>query len=89
VRAAGEVDMETAPLLLAAVADAAEAGADVELHLAGVTFMDSSGIRALLDGRREVGPGTLVLVDPSDEVRRVLAITGLDGRFTITSDGTP
>ena len=50
-----------------------------------LTFLDSSGISELLrvnDAVNEAG-GTFLLVDPTDNVRRVLEITGLLETFGI------
>jgi anti-anti-sigma factor len=83
VRARGEIDMETAPRVRAALIEAGQDGRDVRLHLEGVTFMDSSGIRVLVEAQRALAPRPLVLVAPSDGVRRVLGITGLTARFPV------
>jgi anti-anti-sigma factor len=48
-------------------------------HLAGVTFMDSGGLRAVLQACTDLGDrGEVLLVDPSDQVRRLLEITGVE-----------
>lgn|SRR5262245_2983131 len=54
VDAAGEVDLLTASVLEQAIvkAVAAVGGTGVVVDLAGVTFLDSSGISVLLEGRR-------------------------------------
>ncbi|MFL5843737.1 MAG: STAS domain-containing protein [Solirubrobacteraceae bacterium] len=48
VRAVGEVDMVTCDDLVAAVAQGMEETGRVELDLSGITFMDASGVHALL-----------------------------------------
>jgi anti-sigma B factor antagonist len=50
--------------------------------------MDSTGLGVLISGLkrcREAG-GTLALVAPTEPVRKVLGITGLDQVFTIHDD---
>jgi len=79
----GDLDRDTAPRLRAALTEAVdEAGADrVEVELRHVTFMDSSGIGALLAGHRLAeGAGISLRVrGPSPAVRTVLEVTGVWG----------
>lgn len=57
----------------------------VVLDLARLSFIDSSGVSALLDLRNEVtGRGqTFVVRNPTPAVRRVLEITGLVDLFGV------
>ena len=50
-----------------------------------VTFMDSSGLRVLLDVHQRAADASrgLVLLRPSDSVMRLLEISGLGDHFTI------
>jgi anti-sigma B factor antagonist len=54
-------------------------GDDVSLDLSGVSFMDSSGIRVLVDAhnRADAVGRRLVIEWPSSAVQRVLEISGL------------
>ncbi len=71
--------LAAALLLAAALAAAVPGRRRVEVDLAGVTFMDSSGINTLVQHRK---PGCdLVLVEVPARVRRVLEITALDHLF--------
>ncbi len=74
----GEIDAGNADRLRAAIFDTAYTyGCPVEVDLAGVNFMDSSGVRALADASRtleRVGSG-LVLCNVPRQVQRILAIT--------------
>lgn len=78
----GDLDPATAPLLEEAVA-AAVADATVErvvLDLAGLGFLDSSGLRVFVTTREQLaarGAG-LTLRHPSSNIRRLLDLTGLD-----------
>ena len=82
ITASGEIDAHTAPALATAI-DAA--GPEVALDLSGVEFVDSSGLRVLIDAHQRLseGGGALRLVTPSEPVRRLLEISGVDGYLTI------
>jgi anti-anti-sigma factor len=76
VAVAGEVDMATAPELRTCL-DALEGR--VVVDLAEVTFLDSSGMGALVVARKrllDLG-GDLVVRAPQPHVRHVLEVTGL------------
>ena len=47
----GELDMDTAPEVERILEAVADRGNEVLLDLSGLTFMDSTGVRALLHGR--------------------------------------
>jgi anti-sigma B factor antagonist len=55
----------------------------IVVDCAGVAFMDSSGLNALLTAlrRQEDGGGELRLRDPSPAVARLLGLTGLEDHF--------
>ncbi len=77
----GDLDPATAPQLEQAIADAgAQAGVEqVTLDLAGVSFLDSSGLRVFVtarEGLRAQG-AELALRNPSANIVRLLDITGL------------
>jgi anti-sigma B factor antagonist len=59
------------------------------LDLAGVSFMDCAGVRALVMTRRraEMRKGSLRLVAASMKVRRVITITGMKDIFPVTGSG--
>jgi len=75
VRVSGELDMFNAPQLRAAL-DGSQA---VQFDLCDVSFMDSSGLHAVLHVRREVAAlgGSVHIVKVSPTVRRLFEITGL------------
>jgi anti-anti-sigma factor len=74
----GEVDATNAARLRQAILDVGT-GSDsiVEVHLARVTFMDSTGLRALADAATQLGEVELVLCDVPRQVARLLEITGI------------
>jgi anti-anti-sigma factor len=75
----GDVDRDTAPRLREVLATAAGDTDAVEVELRHVTFLDSSGVGALLAGQRhaaEAGAAFRVR-NPTDLVRSVLEITSV------------
>ena len=87
---AGDLDVHSAPLVQQAVASAAGEGAsDVVLDLAGVTFIDSSGVGVLVacHKRTEAAGARLVLRSPSPRIARLLEVTTLDRVLTV--EGPP
>jgi anti-anti-sigma factor len=80
LRARGELDVATAPKLGSAVDAAIKGGArDVLLELHEVTFLDSSGIREIVRGRKELEEqgGRLMVEGASGAVQQVLEVSGL------------
>ena len=67
----GEVDMSSAPLLIEAVLLSRSPGID----LSGITFMDSTGLHALIDLVK--ARPSLRIVAVSKPVRRLIQIAGL------------
>ena len=81
LRVVGEVDLATAPGLSQAISAALmEDPRGLVLDVSGVSFMDSTGIHALIEAARLMAEeDPLVLLSPSAQVRRVLDLLGLDG----------
>jgi anti-sigma B factor antagonist len=80
----GEIDSYTAPDL----ADRLAAEPLVEVvDVAGVTFIDSSGLRAIVEAHqaRATAGSRLVLRAPSAAVQRLLEISGLAGHLDVVS----
>ena len=78
---AAELDLATAPHLGAEVIEQLARGERrLVLDLTGVRLIDSAGIGVLLSIQRRVlqSGGELTLAQPSDHVRHVLALTGVD-----------
>ena len=80
VQISGELDISSAPTLIATLHDLARSPLRrVDLDCNGVTFLDSTGLRALIVARNEATlyGVDLVLVEPSAAVNRVVEMTGL------------
>jgi len=82
VAIAGEVDLATVDRVEHAVADALVAAHEVALDLREVTFIDSTGLRLLveLDDLALAGGRSFTLL-PGAAVARLLELTGLERRF--------
>jgi len=77
----GEVDLASADQFAAAMDLLLARGTSRAcVRMAGVTFIDSSGLAALLRGHRSAADRniTLVVVEPSEPVRALLRLTALD-----------
>jgi len=78
----GEIDTYTAPELeesLAALPDSCT------VDLSGVTFIDSSGLRVIVEAHssRREGGGAVTLRSPSPSVERLLQIAGIVGHLDV------
>ena len=80
IAAHGELDVATVPLLEAALAPRQPAASELVLDLAGVTFIDSSGMTLLFQtaqrSRRDGFAFRVIGVRP--QVAELLQLTGLD-----------
>jgi anti-sigma B factor antagonist len=77
-RLEGELDMATADDLSQLLREASteHEGDHIVLDFSGVSFMDSSGLRALLEAAGLLnGNGSMVILNPPAQVRRVLDIS--------------
>jgi anti-sigma B factor antagonist len=86
VVAAGELDLLTAAGLQARLDAELGRGHAIELDLAAVTFVDSTGLRVLVQTTQRAEkaglPFTLLAPLPA-QMRRVLQVTGLNQRLPI------
>jgi anti-anti-sigma factor len=84
IRLRGDLDAHTASLLDDAIREVVESGAErVVLDLAEVGFVDSRGLRSMVQARGPAGERDVVLRSPSRAAARILEITGLDDHFRI------
>jgi stage II sporulation protein AA (anti-sigma F factor antagonist) len=81
IRVSGEVDMACAPDLLGTIVSAdVPAGGNLILDLAGVSFMDSSGINALVAAhhKRAAEGVPMTIVGTRPIVLQVFKVSGVD-----------
>ncbi|MEY9928700.1 anti-anti-sigma factor [Catenulispora sp. GP43] len=81
----GDVDFAAHPVLVAQLVGLAGSGRAVVVDCAGVTFLDSMGLRALVEGRAAAldAGQTFELADPSVPVRRVIELSGTAELFPL------
>lgn len=88
VALAGEIDMAAVPKVRQCLLEAVKSGAPVAVDLAAVTYMDSSGIAALVEGlqtaRKQGTP--FALAKAEGPVLGVLKLARLDKVFTLLPD---
>jgi anti-sigma B factor antagonist len=73
----GELDIATRPILNEAIAGAVAAGGPIVLDLSGVTFMDSTGIGAILAALKDLPSGCIVLHGVHGAAKLALDLTGV------------
>jgi anti-sigma B factor antagonist len=81
VHLAGEIDMDSAPLITDCVSSALEAGQSrIAIDLRDVTFMDSRGLAALITAHEDASAAGAMLVvrAPTKRVLDVFMMTGID-----------
>ncbi len=82
----GELDLRSSPNLRVQLADLVRrCDADVVLDLEDVSFIDSTGLAAMLNALRRLTRARrrLILVCADGPVRRILRLTRLDGTFVV------
>jgi anti-sigma B factor antagonist len=84
----GEIDASTAPIVAEATATLPASSSStgrVVVAVSQVSFIDSSGLRVLVDLSERAGEvgARVVVSDPSRSVSRLLTITGLDDVFIL------
>lgn len=85
---AGEVDLAVVDELVATVRSCLERADDVLLDLRDVSFIDSSGLGALVLARNEAAAAgrSLALVHVPASLTRLLQLTGLQDSFDVRTD---
>ena len=74
----GELDMATVPIMSIAIVDAVARGGPLSLDLTDLTFLDSTGVGALLKAARDLPSGCIVLHGVHDGLRTVTGLLGVD-----------
>jgi anti-sigma B factor antagonist len=89
LKVVGELDVATATQLSDALDDVTSQP-DLVLDLSEVTFLDSCGVRSMLQATRtRNGAGPLVILNPSDAVTSLFDILALDQHPGIELRRTP
>jgi anti-sigma B factor antagonist len=80
LRVSGDLDLETAPRLLAAVEPHLSGAEDLTIDLSALNFIDSSGLSALIRINQRVAATDrrLAIIAPAPQVAKAFEITGLD-----------
>jgi anti-sigma B factor antagonist len=90
VAPAGEIDLGGSPMLRAELKKRIAPGVKVVVDLAGVPYMDSSGLATLVEAlqgvRRAGGGASLVVCGLTPRVRSIFQIAKLEMVFTIVAD---
>jgi anti-anti-sigma factor len=82
----GEIDLTAQARIREALRTAAQGSADVIVDLSQVTFIDTTGINALVGARRRARDGRFHVVGASGQIRNVLEITGV-AQYLADNDG--
>ncbi len=93
VTVSGEIDYANAGEVADGIRDAITGWSPrtVQVDLRGASFIDSTGLGALIEGYRAAAESNIgfVVVNPSSTFRRVLTVTGLNEFFGITESEEP
>ncbi|MFD0691180.1 STAS domain-containing protein [Actinomadura fibrosa] len=88
VRLAGDLDVATAPRLRAYLLETLDdrRPGTLVLEMSAVEFTDSSGLATLVWAHGEMarGGGALEIRNPRPTLRRIMAVSGLSSRLTLT-----
>jgi anti-anti-sigma factor len=87
IRLAGEFDLAAVKVFEDVAASAWDGQRELILDLADVRFIDSSGIRAILSLAMAARDKGVVLRNPQGAVRRLIALTDIEGRAGIRIEG--
>lgn len=84
----GELDAHTAPELVGRLDPLPGDSGDITVDLAGLDFMDSSGLRVIVEAhqRAESSQRRLVVRRPSSTVVRLFEISGLSKHLAVSSE---
>jgi anti-sigma B factor antagonist len=85
----GELDMASIDEFEEGVRLCLDGEGEVVLDLSGLSFMDSTGVNAILSLAREVGDRSVVLRHPSRTVLKVLDIVRIDGHENVRVERAP
>ena len=83
---AGELDVSAAEVLTSTLQQVNTSAPGLILDMAAVTFIDSSGLRTLIQARQMFRdePASVTIRDPQPTTTRLLELTGLTDYFVVT-----
>jgi len=87
----GEIDLATAERFGEALLAVLDGQGEVHVDLQAVTFMDSTGLRALLETRRRAEESGVVIslaMEPGGPVERLLDLAGVSDMFARSQQGS-
>jgi len=86
VIAVGEIDLATGDQLVEVLTELCGEKGAVRVDLGQVSFMDSTGIKALVNAHRlsEERGCQLTICNPTERLRRVLEVSGVDQVLNVT-----
>lgn len=73
----GELDMATAPLMTTAIEPAVSRGGPITLDFGDVTFVDSTGVAAILRALKILPSGCIILHGVHNGVQKVIDLMGV------------
>jgi anti-sigma B factor antagonist len=73
----GELDLATAPLMTTAIEPAVTRGGPITLDLGNVTFVDSTGVAAILSALKALPSGCIILHGVHNGVQKVVDLMGV------------
>jgi anti-sigma B factor antagonist len=77
-RLSGELDLASCDRATEALAPLVEDPGNIELDLSDLRFLDSSGIRVIVQAQRSLGErGSIVLRSPNRHIVKILEIAGI------------
>jgi anti-anti-sigma factor len=89
IRVTGRVDASVAPQFEEALRQQVESGhAHLILEMDGTDYISSAGVRAMISAQKALKSrgGSVILAQPSERVKEVLGIAGLDSLFQVHPD---
>lgn len=85
----GDFDLAAEESFAAALEPLVTEEGDIRIDLSAVSFIDSTGIRGLLQAQERLGrQGRLIIERPSASVRHLLEVSGLLGRLTVEEEAS-
>ena len=90
VRPSGELDLAAVDILAAALTPVEKEFGEIVIDLRRVEFLDSTGLRVILsaDARSRSDGFKLKIINGPEQVRQVLALTGMDKHLPLIDAGT-